>query len=518
LDDIPPEDWEPEPEPDGLPGPIPGVYDDQGAADPDDGFRALLGFPTRDVETLETVIRKMYDPDDGSFRDYLSFEEYMSDFAPTSYDFDLLKAWLEHEGFSVNFEATNRLLIQFSGSVADFNETFNTELHICMRKNPQAGNPPIPVYCTVESFTLPIFVGERSTGIVACDLPAATGDLPGEAGSIINQLPPGVESSFVASQIAKAYDVDDLYDAGFKGEGVKLGVIAGATFKYKDLQSFWQSMGITRDDPIVVETMEPIVTRYVETTLDTEWAGAMAPEAELTVYEGPDARNTSMIYTFNEAIALHDADVLTTSFAHREDSEPKVMRHQYHESALMAAALGITVVAASGDSSKPDTPSSSPYVTAVGGTRLTLNGNGDVTNEVAWSGSGSGVTKSFDFPYYQEGYVDAPQRAVVDVALNAAPQSAYWVYYLAQWKEYGGTSFSAPVFAGILATINSRRLDDGKSTLGFINPLLYLEPAVTSSFRDITVGSTPYYDAGPGWDYPTGLGAPDAQALADLIP
>jgi kumamolisin len=49
----------------------------------------------------------------------------------------------------VNFDSSNRLVVAFSGTVKDFNETFKTTLHICMRKNPQQGNPPFPVYCTL---------------------------------------------------------------------------------------------------------------------------------------------------------------------------------------------------------------------------------------------------------------------------------------------------------------------------------------------------------------------------------
>ncbi|MCY1008973.1 hypothetical protein OV079_26130 [Nannocystis pusilla] len=57
--------------------------------------------------------------------------------------------------FTINFEAKNRLLVHFSGTVKDFNETFATELHICMRKNPLHSGDPFPVYCTLDSFTLP---------------------------------------------------------------------------------------------------------------------------------------------------------------------------------------------------------------------------------------------------------------------------------------------------------------------------------------------------------------------------
>src|SRR5690606_24446740 len=120
------------------------------------------------------------------------------------------------------------------------------------------------------------------------------------------------------------------------------------------------------------------------------------------------------MYLWNEAIYQNKVDVITNSFAHREDSEPKPLRHQYDESALMAAALGITLVSASGDSARPDTPCGSPYVTCVGGTTLKLDEGGNIVSESAWSYSGSGDSKSFPVPFWQDGEDINDTRAVSD--------------------------------------------------------------------------------------------------------
>ncbi|HEY8377787.1 MAG TPA: protease pro-enzyme activation domain-containing protein, partial [Nannocystis sp.] len=177
LCNIPPEEKEPTPNPDGLPSPLPGVYDDQGPAPLDNEFRALIGFPTRQRELLEQRVADIYDPGSPNFRKYLTVDEWMADHAPFVEDFELVKAWLKVEGFKVNFEAKNRLLIHFSGTVKNFNEKFNTELRICMRKNPLHSGDPFPVYCTLTHFTLPKFVAARTNGIVTADLPAKTGEL-----------------------------------------------------------------------------------------------------------------------------------------------------------------------------------------------------------------------------------------------------------------------------------------------------------------------------------------------------
>src|SRR5690606_23216069 len=158
LGEIPPEQWEQVPGPDGVPSPLPGVYDDLGEADPGAGFRSLLGLRLRNREALVDFTIEASDPDSDIYGQWLSVAELMDDHAPLESDFVLLQAWLEFEGFSVDFLASNRMLIQFGGTVGQFNEVFGTTLHVCMRKNPQQGNPPIPVYCAIEPMSLPLFV------------------------------------------------------------------------------------------------------------------------------------------------------------------------------------------------------------------------------------------------------------------------------------------------------------------------------------------------------------------------
>lgn len=503
---------------DGLPAPLPGVYTDLGPAPLNNNFRALMGFPLRNTDVLQQAITDIYNPAHASFRQYMTPAYFMASFGPVPTDVSDVKSWLLSKGMAVPRVAANSMLLEFTGTVAQFNQAFQTELRLFSRKNPHHGAPPFEVYGTTAPLVMPKWISERVRGVVTCDLPASTDPLPNEAGAISTKPPSPLSSGLTVAKVATAYDVKDLYQMGFKGQGVKLGVVVGATFKFIDLQSFWQSLGVTRPDPTTIATMEPVATRFLETTLDTEWAGAIAPEADLIVYEGPDARNTSMVYTFNEAIGLAQVDVITDSFAHREDSEPKLVREQYSLSAMMGAALGMTLIAASGDSSETDTPSASPYVTGVGGTQLKFLAGGQI-KETAWPGSGSGPAISFQLPSWQSGVAGgSSKRAVTDVALAASPTSPYWVYYLGEWKRYGGTSFAAPVFAGIIAVVNSYRIANGLPRVGFLNPALYSMPAVQATFRDVTQGSTPYYDAGPGWDYPTGWGAPSALGLAQTLP
>jgi kumamolisin len=263
----------------------------------------------------------------------------------------------------------------------------------------------------------------------------------------------------------------------------------------------------------VVVTQEPPSTRVRETAIDIEWSGALAPESGLVVYQAPDSREAPLLFAFHEAVTRGDVGVVTDSFAHRETAVTRPLREAYDTSALIAAALGITVVAASGDSARTDVPSSSPHVTAVGGTDLVTNA-GEVVSEICWAVSGSGDALSFDRPLWQPGTF--ARRAVADVAMAAGV--AYWVYYLGDWELNGGTSFASPVFSAAIALVNQRRALDGKPPAGFLNPLLYRDAEVQATFRDVTTGGTDLYPCGPGWDRPSGWGAPNVAALADALP
>jgi kumamolisin len=491
----------------GLPRTTSSHYNDLGVSSRDARLRALIALPVRNSGDLDVTIDALYDPLNARYQNYLSTEEWLTSYAPLAEDVMAISEWLTAGGLEVARVAHNRLLIEVTGDAAAFDDTFATDLHLLSKRDEDT----YTTFGTEHPLFAPADIARRIESVVVADEAADTSPLPGETGSIETSPPPGSQSLTV-DQVARAYGFATLAARGITGANTTIAVVVGAGFKRIDVQSFWKSHGIERPDPILIETMEPISTRYTETTLDIEWSGALAPSAQLLVFAGPDAKETSLIYTFNAAIADGRAQVINDSFAHREDVTPRAIRNQYHASAKMAAALGITVVAASGDSGEPDVPSSSPLVTSVGGTVLTLDGTSMRTSELAWHRSGSGNSLSFDAPPWQ--LVDG-KRAVSDVALSAGP---YWVYAFGEWKGYLGTSFSSPVFAAMIAVIDSGRRATGKPPVGMLNRALYTDASVQATLHDVVAGQTSTYAAGPGWDYPTGWGAPNAAALLEVLP
>ncbi len=192
-----------------------------------------------------------------------------------------------------------------------------------------------------------------------------------------------------------------------------------------------------------------------------------------------------------------------------------------------AAAKGITICCASGDDGSSDQvrrgthvdfPASSPYVLAVGGTKLvaTTGNSPTISSETVWNetvqsegAGGGGVSAVFAKPAYQNGVKVPPSvnpphhigRGVPDVAADR--RSGNWRRRDAhRWPELesiGGTSAAAPLWAALIARLNQGL----KTRCGFLNPLLYTRFS-NGILHDITIGNNGAYSAGPGWDACTG--------------
>ncbi|PSK33926.1 Protease KEX1 [Elsinoe australis] len=258
------------------------------------------------------------------------------------------------------------------------------------------------------------------------------------------------------------------------------------------------------------------------------------------------------------------SNVLSVSYGQIEGALPEFYQRRQCTEWAKLALQGVSVIYASGDSGvanrfnagypnsclngdpdqlyvdvngtrySPSFPVNCPYITAVGAT--TLNGADVASGERAVSsfGSGGGFSNIFEAPAYQADVVAAFQsqygpdygpnvynntgkaRGFPDVSaigLNVA------TVFNGSTLGVGGTSASAPIFAGIVTLLNEARLAIGKGPVGFLNPTLYANP---DAFNDITIGSNPGcgtggFNATPGWDPVTGLGTPNVEKLRDVF-
>jgi len=159
-------------------------------------------------------------------------------------------------------------------------------------------------------------------------------------------------------------------------------------------------------------------------------------------------------------------------------------------------------------------------VIAVGGTTLSLAPDGTIASETAWASGGGGRSVLFKRQAWQQG-AGVPvggDRLVPDVCAAADPNTGAFLVLHGKPTAIGGTSWSAPVWAGLCALLNQARVDAGEQALAFLNPLLY-PLGGSAAFHDITSGGNGAYHAGVGYDLVTGLGSPNLAALvASLAP
>ncbi len=240
----------------------------------------------------------------------------------------------------------------------------------------------------------------------------------------------------------------------------------------------------------------------LETSLDVEWAHAIAPNASILLVLARSDRLNDLLAAVDYARGRSDVVVVSMSWGDTEFSSESL--YDFHFTNSYGAAF---FVSSGDDGAGVLYPASSPNVVAVGGTTLTLNADGSVSSETGWSGSGGGMSSYEPKPAYQATYgIVGNRRAVPDVAYNANPTTGFAVYDSTPnggqsgWFRMGGTSAGAPQWAAIYAlgrsAVNSNLYRSAKSSLN------------ASYFRDITTGSNGAYSATGGYDYVTGLGSP----------
>ena len=248
-----------------------------------------------------------------------------------------------------------------------------------------------------------------------------------------------------------------------------------------------------------------------EIALDVEWAHAIAPGASIILFEANSNSDADLWTAVDTARNYAGVSVVSMSFGGTESSSDTSCNSHF---TTPSGHNGVTFLASTGDNGSPSGyPAYSPNVVAVGGTSLYLSGS-SYSSETAWSGSGGGKSVKFARPSWQKGAgVSAgTTRLTPDVAAPADPNTGALVMLNQKAQQIGGTSWSAPTWAGILALINQARVAANKKPLRFLNPLLYPLNG-SASFRDVTSGSNGAYHSATGHDLVTGLGSPQIRGL-----
>jgi subtilase family serine protease len=375
-------------------------------------------------------------------------------------------------------------------------------------------------------------------------------------------------SCYTPLQYHKAYDLNRLYQRGITGRGRTIVIVDsfGSPTIASDIKTFDAQFGLP-DPNLKIEqfgnvppfdpTNDTMVNWAFETTLDVEYAHAIAPGAKIVLAETPVAEvegTSGLPEMMNAEQALINrgvGDVITQSFGATENTFPGFdgpntpsllnLRYAFKD----ALRHHVTVLAASGDDGVTNAesdastlypypvnswPSSDPLVTSVGGSQLSLDNNGNrLAPDTVWNdgfgAGGGGFSQVFRRPLFQIGvrHVVGGYRGTPDISMSAAVDGAAWVYGTFQgsgepaWTLVGGTSEASPIFSGIVALADQL----AGHRLGWINPALYALGALSqhtglpTGLVDITTGNNSFggvagYDATTGYDVASGWGTIDA--------
>ncbi len=344
---------------------------------------------------------------------------------------------------------------------------------------------------------------------------------------------------------ADAYDIAALHSAGFLGQGMKIAIVSFSDYDRGDPATFDQRYGLGGPAPqvIAVDGGADSDAGADEANLDIDVVKMIAPDAQILFYEAPGSAS-SYPDVINRIVADHQVSIISSSWGSCEpETEPSVI--SANERALKAAtAAGISMFVASGDSGAydcqrsdladhrltVDSPASSAYAVAVGGTRLNLSPSGTYERETGWddplsaAGGGGGYTKLDARPSWQSGpgvNTAIDKRGVPDVSADADQSTGWSTYDDGHWGEAGGTSAATPFWAASMLLIQQYADSHHAGRIGFVDPILYALAKggqTYPAFHDVTAGSNRFYAAHAGWDPATGLGSPNVYNLArDIV-
>lgn len=536
---------------------------------------------------LDTIVEQMYDKTSPNYHKFLTMKEFKTQFAPTAKDIAAVRNFLAAHNMKVSSIDRNNHFIVAQGSVGDAQTAFNTKINRVMVNGvmrhatisaPSISEPATSaLVSTVQGLSdlayqanvspavnpetrIP-YAGVSPSAVGAnglffsgeCLRPPETvtfttgGSTPkaiyagNRYGADINSPAPNLPScGYDAAEMQKAYGLDKVYKSGLDGTGQTIVIVDafGSNTIVADANLFSQLNNLPpltssnfaiftpNGSATCTSTNGCIAGNWqFETTLDVEWAHAIAPGANIVLVLAADNSFTNLDLANLFAIENGFGTVLSNSFG-----APEILLQQEDPSELtvengiseIASALGISHNISSGDSGDflaEDTANgvpavsvtanaATPFATGVGGTSTFLDSKDNIELQTGWgmnfariaeptpnpptippllfgfqSGSGGGTSVVYAKPKYQKGNTTGgiKFRQVPDISMNADPETGNEIIVTPtsvpgdeQFVEvFGGTSLSTPMFSAFWSIANQAAANEGLGPLGNAAPILY---------------------------------------------
>jgi subtilase family serine protease len=518
---------------------------------------------------LGQAAAKVATPGSSTYRHFTSLATAASQFGATDAQIDTIAGSVQGLGLQFAADPT-RLFARVTGSAAQWQAALGTPLtqqaatasspftsYSLPAKTPAALEPSGATLLVSSAQVYdPAAEGRRPSvgaGTDAIARPAATPEpwplntgTPFSAGCSASALQQN--EVYTEQQVQTAYGVSTLR-ASASGTSVITITDLGGGWLPSDLKLAGQCFGYSA--PKVDQAQgdgiaTAIKNASAETSLDLQTAAAVAPRAQFRLVQSTPGGG-GFLDGFSRALDNPDGipDVISLSYggcAMAENTSAPAFTSSVDAVLAMAALTGVSSFVAAGDSGSTTCgsdvggtslsyPAVSPFVTAVGGTRLTLGQGNTRVSETVWNDSaygesaagGGALSRKEPRPAYQDGFVPQDHRALPDVSALADIVPGWPDVLNGTLQPVGGTSGSTPFIAAATALVDGSQRAAGRPRIGLANGWCYQAASRPGAFYDVTVGNNDLAGVGccqaaVGYDLASGLGVPNWAVLPATLP
>ena len=439
--------------------------------------------------------------------------QFVANYAPTTTQADKVAAWLKAAGFTNVQISPNRMLVSADGRADTAHAAFKTTFSRVRTKDGRMAfmhNDTVHIPASLQDSVLSV-IGLQSVH---------------QAHTFAKPMQAGYATQAVTGH--KPTEFSSIY--GGNGVATAAGVPVGIVTQGKITQTITDLNTFTSQNGLPTVTTQTVNTNGTsndtsglgEWSLDSQDVVGMAggQVGKLIFYNIPTLSNSNLTADFNTIVNANATKIINVSlgecetYAQQDGSaaaQDQIFQQAVAQGQTFSISTGDTGADECGDGGNtPSWPAASQYVVAVGGT--TLNASTTTWNSATvWSDGGGSSSKFEPQPSWQSGVAPGSKRGLPDIAYDADPNSGSKIIVNGSTQQYGGTSLSAPLFAGAWARIIALK----GSNVGFAAPLLYQLPA--SDFHDITSGNNGGESAGSGYDLATGRGELIISAAANDV-
>eukprot|EP00761_Pharyngomonas_kirbyi_P008518 gb/GECH01008529.1/.p1 GENE.gb/GECH01008529.1/~~gb/GECH01008529.1/.p1 ORF type:complete len:600 (+),score=152.67 gb/GECH01008529.1/:1-1800(+) len=526
----------------------------------------IFALKQRSVEKLENIFHSVSDPKSEKYGEHLTWEQIRSLVAPHSQHIELVQSFLERYGIPRShhrFASTLDFLTVDHVSIAHAQEILGVQLHEFQHLKTGAS-----FIKTREPYTLPSsiadvvdFVGGPirfpSTQLLLASNPDSRTQFHHQHDQQHRHRHRRVNASDMISpaKIRHQYNVGNATGKSPKNSQAVASFLK-QYYSPQDLSKFLERNGITPRHVDRVVGPNDASNPGVEASLDIQFIMGIGTHIRTWFVSTPGTHDQQEPFLQWIMAMQYDTSpwVHSVSYGDIEHSISPVYAQRLNTEFMKFGAVGHTILVASGDNGArctdgctrfvPEWPTSSPYVTSVGGTELTSSDDSPSSSslrprsrspEASVYFSGGGFSNYYPMPSYQKNVVasylsssSCPSHSFFNTSGRAYPDVAalatnYGVVFRGVSIPVDGTSCSTPTMAALVSLLNDARLEAGKRPLGFLNPLFYqLLENHPHVFTDIVDGNNsngccPGFKATQGWDAISGCGTLNFENMLQVI-